>query len=625
MSRSRLKKFAGSRAALTLALVSTLCASATGMAAEATATAVLDNSETVLGQPVQLQIKVTGSASATPPQEIAVDGLEIHYAGDQRETHIEFGSRGMTNTTSVIHTYTVMPLRAGTFKIPSQAVRVGNTSMRTPELTLNVADAAGRSSRGARRNETTDPAQIGFVELILAKTTAYVGEMIPTEIRLGFYTRTPVESLGNGVELTGQGFTTQKMREPRQTIETIRGRSYQVFTFKTAIAPARSGKIDIGPVEVNPVVRIPQTNARRALPRDPFNLNDPFFDNFFNDPAFAPSAPREIKIKSEAAALEVKPLPPNAPPSFAGAVGSFTMVADAKPTSAQVGDPLTITAKISGRGNFDRVTAPSFEDEKGWHKYPPSSQFKQDDDVGISGLKTFETVLSANERKENVPALLFSYFDPVKEQYVTLRSDRIAVHIEGGNVPAPSTAGSPANPSSVPAQTPATTPASKTQDILYQLTELPKVNESFRPLFARRLFWLVQLIPLLGLLGFIVWKLREIRLGDREAQRIALLENEAAELQKKLRHTDALPRDYFSAASRVVQLKTALAKNVNPNSVDAESAATAFNADEPTRKRLRELFAVNDELRYSGGQNGASTVSADRRREVLDLLERLRI
>jgi len=621
MSRSRLKKFAGSRAALTLALVTTLCASATGMAAEATATAVLESSETVLGQPVQLQIKVTGSTNATPPSDIAVDGLEIHYTGQSQLLE----GRNFQFSYSFIYNYTVMPLKAGTFKIPPQTVRTGSSSLRTPELTLNVFDSPNRSSRANRAGDAIDPAKNAFVELILAKTTAYVGEMIPAEIRLGFYTRTPVESLGNGVELTGQGFTTQKMREPRQTIETIRGRSYQVFTFKTAIAPARSGKIDIGPVEVNPVVRIPQTNARRALPRDPFSLNDPFFDNFFNDPAFAPSAPREIKIKSEAAALEVKPLPPNAPPSFAGAVGSFTMVADAKPTSAQVGDPLTITAKISGRGNFDRVTAPSFEDEKGWHKYPPSSQFKQDDDVGISGLKTFETVLSANERKENVPALLFSYFDPVKEQYVTLRSDRIPVHIEGGNVPAPSTVGSPANLSPAPAQTPAMTPAAKGQDLLYQLTELPKVNESFHPLFTRRLFWLVQLIPLLGLLGFVVWKLREIRLGDREAQRIAMLENEAAELQKKLRHTDALPRDYFSTASRVVQLKTALAKNVNPNSVDAESAAAAFNADEPTRKRLCELFAVNDELRYSGGQNGASTVSADRRREVLELLERLRL
>ena len=297
-----------------------------------------------------------------------------------------------------------------------------------------------QSPRSNRSGESIDPSKIAFVELILSKTNAYVGEMIPAVVRIGFNVRTPVESLGNGVEITGQGFTAQKMREPRQAIETIGGKTYQTFTFKTALSPARSGKIEVGPVQVNPVVRIPRTSRNPVIPRDLFDSNDPFMDNFFRDPSFAPSTPREIQLKSEAAILDVKPLPPGAPPSFGGAVGNFSMITEVKPKSAQVGDPFTITAKISGRGNFDRVTAPSFEDEHGWHKYPPSADFKPDDDIGISGAKTFETVLSANERKENIPAQLFTYFDPQKEQYVTLRNDPIPVRIEGGSAPTPAPA-----------------------------------------------------------------------------------------------------------------------------------------------------------------------------------------
>ena len=79
------------------------------------------------------------------------------------------------------------------------------------------------------------------------------------------------------------------------------------------------------------------------------------------------------------------------------------MKAEANPKKAQVGDPITVTTTITGRGNFDRVTAPVLEDERGWHKYPPSDKFKQDDDVGISGTKTFETVLSAKENKQALP------------------------------------------------------------------------------------------------------------------------------------------------------------------------------------------------------------------------------
>ena len=589
------------------------------LAAAPTVTAVLSSSETAMGQPVQLQIKVTGSNSARPPAEISVDGLDIRYSGQSQllEGH------NFQFSYSSIFSYTVMPLKGGTFKIPPQTVQASGSALRTPELTLNVAaDSSAPSSKSGQRSETVDTSKIAFVEMTLSKTSGYVGEMIPAIVRLGFNVRTPIESLGNGIEITGQGFTTQKMREPRQNVETINGKTFQTFTFKTAISPARSGKIQIGPAEVNPIVRIPRTSRNPGIPRDLFNMNDPFFDNFFNDPAFAPSTPREIKLKSEPTMLEVKALPPNPPASFGGAVGLFTMATEAKPKSAQVGDPFTVTATITGRGNFDRVTAPAFEDEQGWHKYPPSSNFKQDDDIGISGAKTFETVISPNERKDKIPAQLFAFFDPTKEQYVTLRGDPIPVRVEGGTAPAATPVTTTSQAPATPASRAATT---KQQEILYQLTELPASSQSFTPLFARRSFWLSQLVPLFGLLAFAGWKIRKAHLDNRELQRREALQREAAELHRSLRRDDVSPQEYFSRASRAIQLKTALAKNIEPNAVDADVAATVFQADENTRLRLRHLFEKSDEVRYSGdGHNGIRLVPPDTRRDVLDLIENLK-
>jgi len=606
--------------ALALAALCTLFPTATLLAASASVTAVLSSSETAVGQPVQLQIKVTGSTSAKPPGEIPVDGLDIRFSGQSQllEGH------NFQFSYSYIYNYTVMPLKAGTFKIPPQPVQAGGDSFRTPELSLHVADSGtAQSPRSNRSAGAIDPGKIAFIELILSKTNAYVGEMIPAVVRLGFNVRTPVESLGNGVEITGQGFTAQKMREPRQAVETIGGKTYQTFTFKTALSPARSGKIEIGPAQVNPVVRIPRTASRNpSSPRDLFDMNDPFMDNFFRDPLFTPSTPQEIKLKSEAVTLEVKPLPPGSPPDFGGAVGNFTMTTEAKPKTAQVGDPFTVTATISGRGNFGRVTAPVFEDERGWHKYPPSADFKQDDDVGISGTKTFETVLSANERKDKIPAQLFTYFDPAKEQYVTLRGEAIPVRVEGGAAPAP--AATPANKApTAPAPSRAASPPAQ-QEILHQLTDLPAEPQTFVPLFARRSFWLAQLIPLLALLGFAGWKIRRAQLDNRDAQRREKWQQEAATLQKSLRREDVSPQEYFSRASRAVQIKTALARNVDPNSVDADVAASAFRADEITRNRLRRLFEKSDEARYSGGQNGIRLLPAETRNDVLELIENLR-
>src|SRR3989475_535686 len=432
-------------------------------------TAVLINSDTAVGETVELQIKVTGPGDARPPEEISIDGLEIHATGQSRQFEIH----NFATSSSVTYNYTILPLRAGRFTIPSQTVRAGGKLLRTPELILNVADAPGGSSSArpnrGRQSQPTRAGDLLFAELIVPKKIAYVGEIVPVQIRMGFDPRVRPRLI-EPPEITGQGFTAQKLQQSGQSSETINGRPYDVVTYKTAIAAARAGKFEVGPVKAKAQVLVPRPRSaprsRSRSPFDLFELDDPFSDPFFSNPFAQIGERREIEIKSEPVALEVKPLPPKAPPSFSGAIGNFTMTTDAKPKSVQVGDPITVTAAISGRGNFDRVNAPVVEDERGWHKYPPSSKFKQDDEVGISGTKTFETVLSPNEKKQAVPMLAFSYFDPVKEQYVTVRSEPIAISVQGGTAPTNVAAAQPGSSPQATAARPAppVSPTSKPRD-----------------------------------------------------------------------------------------------------------------------------------------------------------------
>jgi hypothetical protein len=533
-------------------------------------------------------------------------------------------------SSSVTYNYTILPLKSGTYTIPTQTIRAEGRSLQTPELRLTVAAGQGGS---ARRNPgsssgTSTPAKTAFAELIVPKKSAYVGEMVPVQIRLGFYSRARSRPI-DGPEITGQGFTVQKFQQPEQPrMETIEGRSYDIWTFKTAIAAVRPGKLDIGPTEATALVTVPrrQGSPRSRSPFDIFNMDDPFSDPSFADPFGAFGQQEKAIIKSEPAPLEVKPLPKNAPADFSGAVGNFAMTVEAGPKSLQVGDPITVTASISGRGNFDRVSAPTLEDEGGWHKYPPSSKFKQDDDVGISGTKSFETVLSPNDNKQSIPPLHFTFFDPIKEQYVTLKSDSIPIRVEGGTASARATVPPSSASSAAVAASPAPAPQSpaKPGDILGQLMDRPAAAQSFAPWYLRPTFWLLQLIPLIGLLGLIGWKVRQARLGDREARRTAALHREAAELIRQLRRDGATPQEYYSQASRAVRIRTALATNADPNAVDADAAAAAFHLDETSREQLRRLFERSDELRYSGAHNGYETVPAEQRHEVLELIDNLR-
>ena len=610
------------RRVLLLALLASAGASLV-RAASPTVTAVLTSSETEVDQPVQLQIKVTGDANATPPNDISVDGLDIRYSGQSQLVE----GRNLRFTYSFIYNYTILPLKAGTFTIPPQAVRSASGVLRTPPLTLNVSPTENGTTSSTRRGggNALGEKNIVFAELIVPKTSAYVGEVIPAEIRLGINNRVP-HRLIEGATLSGQGFTAQRMPNPEQTLESVNGRSYEIITFKTAITPVKSGKLEIAAKDAKAIVQVPRPGGSRPRsPFDIFGMDDPFSDPFFNDPFAGRGEQREVKFSSETTTIEVKPLPANAPPNFSGAVGNFTLATDVKPKNAQVGDPLTVTASISGRGNFDRVTAPTLENERGWHTYPPGSNFKADDDIGISGTKTFEMVLTPNEPKKAVPPLLFSYFNPIKESYVTLRGDKLAVVVEGGGAPSatPAIASASGTPNTQSAHP---TAAPKDQDILYQRTDHGGWGQTFIPVFQRPVFWATQAIPFLGLIGFFGWEMRKRRLADRALQRITAWEHETAELERKLRRANDPPDQYFAGALRVVQLKTALSspgRRIEPNTVDAETAVATFDLPDEKRDRMRELFRRSDELRYSGRSNGKGTIAEETRREVLELIESL--
>jgi hypothetical protein len=585
-------------------------------AATPTVTALLSNDQAAVGETVQMQVRVTGARSADVPNEIVADGLEIHQTGT--EQHFEMNNFNVSQ--SIVYTYTVLPMKAGTFKIPPQRIRVSNNSLSTPELTLHVTASgnrqAGPKSGGGSSNANIDTSKLVNAELIVPKKTAYVGEIIPVVVRIATAAR--VASL-EPPEITGQGFTMQKMQMPDQPqIEMINGRQWEVYTFKTAIAPVRPGKLEIGPVKSNARVIVPATQRPRARSRGPFDIFDidPFSDSLA-DPFGRLGERREVVIASEPVGLEVKPLPPNAPANFTGAVGNFTMNVEANPKSVQTGDPITVRSTITGRGNFDRITAPAPEDERGWHKYPPNAKFEKDDDVGISGTKTFEMVISPNERKQAIPPFTFAYFDPTKEQYATVKSNAIPIQVTGNAV-----AAAPAAATAAP--TPRTSSAATTEkaDILYQLNERPARGQSFAPLFARANFWLAQIAPLLALVGFVGWKVRQTRIGNREAQRVAALQHEMTELMRKLRRSDVSSAEYFSNASRAVQVKTALAKKIEPQTVDVDLAAATFRLGQEERTQLQRLFERSDEVRYSGARNGE--ISPEMRRDILELIESLR-
>lgn len=605
---------------LLVALLLFLAGAIAARADDVSVTAAVADSETDVGQPVDYTITVNGATDANVPENINVDGLTITYSGPQSQTQISFGTgfgSGSHIQRSVIETYSVVANRAGDFVIPAQQIEVNGNTYTTQPVNLRVGGGGGNASGGAAAGDTDQgtPDDSGgklfWAEFVLPKTTAYIGEAIPFEVRLFVDARVRA-TLEEMPEITADGCTVEKTTKGEQSQVERNGRDYVMVTFKSAVTPAKTGTLKLGPATVLAQAEIPMRRPRRPQ-GGPFD--DPFFQNpFFNDAFQMMTPPQQVTIRGEPVEITALPLPTaGMPQSFAGAVGNYTMTTSIKPSMVEAGDPITVTAKITGQGNFDKVTAPEVTDPDGWRIYPPSGKFEQDDDIGISGTKTFEMAAIPQTKKPASPALEWSFFDPIKEQYVTLTEKGWPITIEGQF----QTNSAPV----MAAAQQAPTPDQSKPDIMYIRADSSGWGRSFQPLYENRIFWAAQGAPLIALLAFVGIQAARKRAADQEARRLAGLRREKEIALAAMQRRDVPESELYQAAARVLQIEAAIQTGRAPDTLDGSEVANARALDPAMAERVRRVFDRQAEAVYAGTSGGRSAASAETRVEALETVK----
>ena len=116
------------------------------------------------------------------------------------------------------------------------------------------------------------------------------------------------------------------------------------------------------------------------------------------------------------ATLSILPLPQEGRPAdFSGAVGGLSLNVEVSPTTAAPGDVVKIRSEISGTGFLDNATAPILSSIDGLRIYDPKV-------VSSAPRLIFEQqVVPLTKEALNLPAVSFSFFDPVSRSYRTLR------------------------------------------------------------------------------------------------------------------------------------------------------------------------------------------------------------
>jgi len=608
-----------------------LAAGAEARADDVQVTAAVSDDGPDVGESVDYTITINGAADASVPQNITVDGLTITYEGPSSQTQISFGSGfggGSHIQRSVVHTYSVVPQRAGSFTIPAQQVTVdGQTYTTGPvNFTAGGGSASGGSSGtgggggaggGGADQDTGAAGKLYYAEFVLPRDHAYIGEALPIEIRLYVDARVRAQ-LEEAPEISTDGCTVEKTTKPEQSQVTRNGREYVMVTYKTSVTPAKAGELKIGPLQVAAMAQVPQ--RRRRMGGGPFD--DPFFQNQFFDDAFQMmSPPQQVEITGQPVTLTALPLPAEGQPrSFSGAVGNFSMSTSVKPTMVEAGDPVTVTAKITGRGNFDRVTAPQLTDADGWRTYPPSTTFDGDDEIGASGTKTFQIAAIAQTDKTSSPGLEWSYFDPVAEKYVTLTDKGVPIKIEGQ----PQTAAVPvaaATPQGTPSLNPPPANHSGAPDISYIRADSAGWGATFQPLYENRIFWAAQGAPLLALLAFIGIESARKRAADEQARRLAQWRREKETALAAMRRRDVPEGELYEAAARALRLEAAMQTGRDPETLDGAEVTGARAMDPELAERVRRLFDQQAEVLYAGTAGGRRAASAETRAEALDTVK----
>ena len=204
----------------------------------------------------------------------------------------------------------------------------------------------------------------------------------------------------------------------------FKGQPYNYVTWrKTVLYPQKTGKLVIAPLTLNVSVDVP-TNRR----------------DFFGNRVYQ-KTPKMITAGKRT--IDVRPLPlAGRPNDFDGAVGDFDLNVKFNKTALKSSESFQATIKVSGRGNLKLFSLPKLSAPSSLEVYEPEHKENVKTNLlGMQGnIEDTYTVVPQYQGNYPIPSVSFSYFDPVKALYVSLRSEEQLIDVFEGPTASSNTA-----------------------------------------------------------------------------------------------------------------------------------------------------------------------------------------
>ncbi len=401
---------------------------------------------------------------------------------ESRSSYTQIVNGKRSASTSLSYTFTLMPSKAGTFKIPGASIEVDGKKIHSNDLTIRVENAeknATQQTQGGAATGGTTQRVTGeniFVRTIVSKTNIYEQEAISVTYKL--YTLLDVAQFTGAKLPDFNGFLKQDIEQSQNkqlSAETYKGRSYgTVVLYQAVLFPQHTGEIEIGKASFTALIRL----QNKAQVRSIF---DDFFDSYTNV---------ERTLTAPAVTVRVNELPLGGKPAtFSGAVGNFNLTSTLSSGNLKTNEAATIKVVISGNGNMKLLKNPEIKFPDGFEVYDPKvdNSFSTGSG-GVSGTKTIEYMfIPRRSGKYDIPSAELSYFDLNNRTYRTLRTPPYKINVtkgKGGETVVENFTGKEE-----------VTQIAK--DIRYIYTGKIEIKPESRPWFGTMPFWTVFLIPLI--------------------------------------------------------------------------------------------------------------------------------
>ncbi len=400
-----------------------------------TAQALVEKQQVFLGEPFLFQIHVNGSDSPGKPDLGPLTGFTVEDLGGQQNSSesvtIIQGKMTRVVQRAYIFSYRLTAKKTGTLVIPSLALTVAGKKVRTLPVSIRVVPPRENDNFKLRLSLSEKKAYTG--QPVILTVTWYVG----ADVRDFRFTLPVLDDARFTVldpkDHVDPAKAVQIVLGARQAIAekgrgTLNGREYLTVRFREILIPRQAGDLAIPPATVaGKSLKGYQRSRRRGV-----------FDDFFNDDFFRfgrQPVYENFVVPSNSPRLRVLELPSTGRPAgFSGLIGRFRLTAEAAPTEVNVGDPITLTLRVTGSGYLDNVELPPLNQQPALAR---DFKIPSEQAAGVvkGRQKIFkQTIRPAHAGIRQIPVIELSYFNPESGHYETARSQPIPLTVKGTRI-----------------------------------------------------------------------------------------------------------------------------------------------------------------------------------------------